>query len=81
MRIVGLQKIWPFFFACRNSDRRATIRLSRCLPVTASRAAMDRRDPQGGVLGSPRAVHLVDRALDDPTGHPMDLDPVPQLQE
>ncbi|RPK55429.1 hypothetical protein EES42_41990 [Streptomyces sp. ADI95-17] len=40
MRIVGLRKIWPFFFACRNSDRSATIRLSRCLSVTASRAAM-----------------------------------------
>lgn len=34
MRIVGLLKIWPFFFACRNSDRSATTRLSRCFPCS-----------------------------------------------
>lgn len=57
----------------------------RQLAAPASEQCLDlrpgRRDPQGGVLGSPRAVHLVDRALDDPPGHPMDLDLVPQFQE
>ncbi|AIA01230.1 hypothetical protein DC74_706 [Streptomyces noursei] len=28
MQSVGSRKIWPFSFACRNSDRRATIRLA-----------------------------------------------------
>lgn len=40
-----------------------------------------RRNPQGRVLRAARPVHLVDRALDHPPGHPMDLDLVPQLQE
>ena len=33
------------------------------------------------VLAAARPVHLVDRALDDPPGHRVDLDLVPQLQE
>lgn len=40
-----------------------------------------RRNPQCRVLRAARPVHLVDRALDHPTGHPVDLDLVPQLQE
>ncbi|MER6733141.1 hypothetical protein ABT315_12170 [Streptomyces puniciscabiei] len=42
---------------------------------------LTRRDPQLGVLRAARPVHLVDRALDDPAGHPVQLDLVPQLQE
>ncbi|MGV9849865.1 helix-turn-helix domain-containing protein [Streptomyces sp. NPDC003442] len=40
-----------------------------------------RRNPQCRILRAARPVHLVDRALDHPTGHPVDLDLVPQLQE
>src|SRR5216684_6955539 len=40
-----------------------------------------RRDPQPGLLPAAGPVHLVDRALDDASGHLVDLGPVPQLQE
>jgi hypothetical protein len=39
------------------------------------------RDPQPGLLPASGPVHLIDRALHDPTGHLVDLDLVPQLQE
>ncbi|WP_328981031.1 MULTISPECIES: hypothetical protein [Streptomyces] len=42
---------------------------------------LTRRDPQLSVLGPAWPVHLVDRALDHPAGHPVDFDLVPQLQE
>jgi hypothetical protein len=39
-----------------------------------------RRDPQPGRLAATRPVHLIDRALDDPAGHLVDLHLMPQLQ-
>ncbi|WP_327223199.1 hypothetical protein OG229_03495 [Streptomyces platensis] len=50
-------------------------------PVNSACPPARSADPQDGVLGYPRAVHLVDRALDDPPGHPKDLDLVPQFQQ
>lgn len=40
-----------------------------------------RRNPKCRILRAARPVHLVDRALDHPTGRPVDLGPVPQFQE
>jgi hypothetical protein len=39
------------------------------------------RDPEPGLLPAARPVHLVDRALDDPAGHLVDLGLVTELEE
>lgn len=58
----------------RSPARRPTRRTAFRPPARSAGYATGRPFPA-------RRIHLVDRALDYPAGHPVDLDLVPQLQE